>query len=80
LKADQQESQDRPQRHRTAGGKPRRPARVTGAFPPPHEVTSRYEPDLDGDTPIDPLPQRWAQRYQEGPTPIAPSGPASPRP
>jgi formylmethanofuran dehydrogenase subunit E len=58
----------------------RRTDTVNRAIRAPHEVTSRYEPDLGGDTPSEPLPRRWAQRYQEGPTSLAPSGPPSPRP
>jgi len=58
----------------------RRTDTVNRAIGAPHEVTSRYEPDLDGNTPSEPLPQRWTQRYQQGPTPMAPSGPASPHP
>jgi len=45
----------------------RRTDTVNRAVRAPHEVTSRYEPDLDGDTPNEPLPRPWAQRYQEGP-------------
>jgi len=58
----------------------RRTDTVNRAVRAPHEVTSRYEPDLGGDTPIEPLPQRWAQCYQQGPTPLTPSRPASPHP
>jgi len=57
----------------------RRTDTVNRAIGAPHEVTSRYEPELGGDTPIDPLPRRWAQRYQEGPTPLTTSGSVSPR-
>lgn len=33
----------------------------------PAEVTSRYEPDLDADTPAEPAPLDWVARYQQGP-------------
>lgn len=51
----------------------RRTDTVNRALGPPREVTSRYEPDLDGDNPGRPLPERWVQRYQQGPTPRTPS-------
>jgi formylmethanofuran dehydrogenase subunit E len=45
----------------------RRTDTVNRAVAPPVEVTSRYEPDLDGETPNEPLPGRWADRYHHGP-------------
>lgn len=51
----------------------RRTDTVNRAVDPPHEVTSRYEPDLDGDAPEEPAPQDWVERYQQGPAPLPPS-------
>lgn len=51
----------------------RRTDTVNRAARAPHEVTSRYEPGLDGDSPSGPLPERWTQRYQQGPAPLTTS-------
>lgn len=58
----------------------RRTDTINRGVDPPREVTSRYEPDLDGKTPHEPLPERWAERYQQGPAPLAPPAPAPARP
>jgi hypothetical protein len=41
----------------------------------PREVASRYEPDLDGDTPSKPTPPSSVERYQAGPHPLPASLP-----
>lgn len=45
----------------------RRTDTVNRALVPPREVVSRYEPQLDGDNPATPLPERWVQRHRRGP-------------
>jgi formylmethanofuran dehydrogenase subunit E len=45
---------------------------VNRAVRPPHEVATRYEPALDGQSPAEPTPPQWSQRYEHGATPPAP--------
>jgi len=51
----------------------RRSDTINRVVAPPLEVTSRYEPDLDGKTPRTPLPERWTDRYRAGPADQPPS-------
>ncbi|WP_298345026.1 formylmethanofuran dehydrogenase subunit E family protein [Ferrimicrobium sp.] len=45
----------------------RRTDTVNRTVAPPRVVTTRYEPDLDSDVPVDPLPEAWVRRYNDGP-------------
>ena len=54
----------------------RRTDTVNRAVAAPSEVVTRYEPDLDGQSPVEPTPARWSGRYRHGPAQPAPSGPS----
>lgn len=60
--------------------KARRTDTINRGVAAPLEVTSRYEPDLDGEIPDGPLPESWTERYKQGPAQLAPPAPAPTRP